>query len=961
MVGGVTTSSLRATHTSLSTATLFCRQEQHTPIQHASRGPASALLQTATPRIARLPTAAELCYSNISAFARQHIRSFRTNNALPREVGSRRRDQVASTRKTDVVDRKEHVLYQHGLKLAARRQVAMTLERERLANHIKHAPGLNVKDFLKQGKYRSLRRRISNLERWEETILDLRIKRTQSTKPLNTIRAFAALDRSLYLGVGRYTRKIVIRHDPRCPRWSAQLFQGTAKHESSAAWKNWVQFDIHSRKRSYQRLLIYILDRKPGRAVQFLHVLANDPLLRGRKTELIADALGHLSKIHCRGKYELNEGWSSDFAAVRRSFVPAFVHIFRKALAGMPEVCSQDLLYNLVDLASTQELKKVFDCLIQHRTFLGFDTVLHYANAFANAGDFAYALECLRELKKILHSTVWDNVSDRQRLRWTCALILRKSMAKGEGYHNTPKIVAAIVRLGIQMDITLYNVVMHNAMNAGDHSTAFKVYNTLEKNELKPDKFTHSILLHGCASQSNPGMFTEFAQHCAEVAREIEDPWLATDYIHFLYVRHQDDSDKEQTLDLLQQQYLRFFSPRSLQLVSSRVTKIASWMSNYFQSQGAPVPDKHFSPNLTPPPVALYIMLQAQLQAAQALSTQQVLNLYNRFKLHVQHDSDPALTRLASHPIIWNAFLLAFCTKQQFASASQLIKDMTEMSPQPNIYSWNIFMQAFFKTSQVQAAERVFEILRSRGVDPDGFTYGVLLRGYAKAQHVERIGETMQHVDSAAEMDPDLLRLLARVTNRNNLMLTLEKVRMFKEVQAQEKAKAEAEEEVERWKEPPMTDDELALALPRFLESTPAESASKEATVDKPAPEDRDTEYTPDFLKPSSLDPEPEPWLETPQSVPPPPPPSSPLNPHDPEVQYRQLQERLGSGTLPTQPETFGATLGFTSMLPDPSTIKKVVKTQPEKAVQTRPKKVAWKDKVSRKREGARGKGRFGR
>ncbi|KAF2833882.1 hypothetical protein CC86DRAFT_275986, partial [Ophiobolus disseminans] len=573
-----------------------------------------------------------------------------------------------------------------------------------------------------------------------------------------------------------------------CARWSFKVFKGATKHELHQAWKNWLNLDTQTRRTAYQRLLVYLLDRKPGRAMQYIHVLANDPLLRGRKTEAIADALGHLSKVHRRGKYNPNEGWSHDSNAVRRSFVPAFFHFFRKALAGQKEVCSQDLLYNLVDLADGKDLRKLFDCFVEHRTFLSFDTILHYANAFAKAGDFTSALRCLEELKKIMGSGAWDTVSDRQRLRWTCALILRKSIAKGEGFHNTAGIVASIVQLGIEMDILLYNVVMHNAMDAGDYSTAFKIYNTLQANGLKADKHTYSILLHGCALQSDPATFSRFAQHCADVAKKIEDPWLATDYLHYLYVRHQNDSDKAQTLDLLQQQYLRFFSAGPLQLINRRPTPTLL--------------------NLQPTSTALYIMLQAQIQAVLAISSQQVLELYHRFRTLVQQDSDAALTKLASDPIIWNAFLLAFCSKQQFASASELIKDMTEGSPQPNIYSWNIFMQAFFKTSQVQAAERVFKILRSRGINPDGFTYGVLLRGYARAQHIERVGEIMQHVDSEQEMKPDLLKMLAKVLDRDKLMLTLDKSRVLKEVQVVEKARIDAEEEEGRWREPQLTDDE---------------------------------------------------------------------------------------------------------------------------------------------------------
>jgi pentatricopeptide repeat protein len=816
------------------TGTTTCTRPGHNG-QNAGGG---GLLQGARPRwrpsmTAMTPNGIEIRYAEIFAFSRRIVRSYSTDGATPRKVVTRtqtdpqeasgadaarealilkRRGQytakatlrkVASksrvaSRKPPGVEgsRKASILNQRGPRLAALRSKALAVERRRLATCIANEIEHSVENFMKHGQYRSLRRRITNLEHWDETRLDLRSHFT-------LMRAFAALDRSLYMGIGRHTRKIILNHDPRCARWSANLFQDTAGHELQKVWDNWRVLSVGTRESIYQRLLIYLLDRKPARAMHFIYVLARDSLENGRKMEAIADALGHLSKIHKEGVYDVKKGWGTDLASSKRSFVADFVHIFLEALTAHRKICSQDLLHNLATIARSRDLKRAWNCLMENRAFVGFDTILHFANTFAKAGNIPSALGCLDELKAMSNTEGWEALAGRARLRWTFALILRKSMSKNHDYHETPLIVAAIVRLGIKLDVLLYNVVMHNAMQARDYPTAFKVYNALEGNGLEADKHTYSILLHGCTVQSNPAMFSQFAEHCAEVAEETKDPWLAANYIYYVYTCHQDDSEKTQTVARLQQAYLRFFPARSLELLIRNRIRRAVLAASDAQSE-ATKPD--------PPPVALYIMLQSRIQEALAESTQQVEELYLGFKVLVQRDSEPALTKLAKDPIIWNAFLLAFCRKEQFASASQLIKDMTEGSPQPNIYSWNIFMQAFFKTGQVQAAERVFEILRSRGIDPDQFTYGVLLRGYATAQHVDRIGETMQHVDAEAEMAPDLLRMLAHVENRDRLMVTLEKSRIHKQLSAEEKAKAEAQEEEKIWTAPQLQRDPLQAA-----------------------------------------------------------------------------------------------------------------------------------------------------
>jgi hypothetical protein len=143
-------------------------------------------------------------------------------------------------------------------------------------------------------------------------------------------------------------------------------------------------------------------------------------------------------------------------------------------------------------------------------------------------------------------------------------------------------------------------------MEAGDYATAFKVYNSLENNDIQPDKHTFSIMLHGCTMQDNPAFFQTFAQHCADIAKDIQDPWLAADYLYYLQVRHKGDEDVERTSALLWQSYAEHFSVAPLQSFIGYGTpdlRKAS-ISQNSSALGSVL--------LTPPPVAMYIMLQIQ-------------------------------------------------------------------------------------------------------------------------------------------------------------------------------------------------------------------------------------------------------------------------------------------------------------------------------------------------------------
>jgi pentatricopeptide repeat protein len=395
--------------------------------------------------------------------------------------------------------------------------------------------------------------------------------------------------------------------------------------------------------------------------------------------------------------------------------------------------------------------------------------------------------------------------------------------------------VAAFVELGVKMDLLLYDVIMHNAMDAGDYATAFKVFNSLESHGLNPDKYTFSILLHGCAMQNEPTKFMAFADHCVEQAKLLEDSWLATDFLFYTYTCAQNKFPIGRNTAPIWRAYLDLFDLTPLDpfvRIGSRTMRDA-----IDEAAGDLEQEK-----LAPTPTALYLMLQTEIQNISTLSVPYLERQYTTFKNAISSKRvHEALATLAQNPTIWNTFLLAFCRKRQYASASSVIKDMDAHGVTANVYSWNIFMKAFFKSGQVEAADRVFELMRARGVDPDVYTYGTMVRGYAKAQLTDRVGETMQHISEDDQLAPDLLRALSQMQNRADLMASLEKNKLAKLQNDAEDADRKAKEEAERleglfaeaitFKEPAHWDNGGVEDADDFLEpddETPAAEAETE-------------------------------------------------------------------------------------------------------------------------------------
>ncbi|KAF2794692.1 hypothetical protein K505DRAFT_324572 [Melanomma pulvis-pyrius CBS 109.77] len=676
-----------------------------------------------------------------------------------------------------------------------RRRRALATERRRLDIMLSYEPDTGDAALMQMGRYRTLQRRLYNYSRTNPTVLDM----GRPDEPLQSsrllFRAFAGVARNLYPGARRSSHAIKINHDPRTKLWLSHIFRETGIQEEEPVWNNWMALEQGLRQTSWPRMLLYLVDRKPDRALQFLRVIARDPSLEVNPP-ILADTLEILARRYIKGEMQ---GTSK-----KSTFVPTFCHIFRQYLADTKPVCTQDLLLSIARLAHAEDLKLVYH-LIEDKVFWGYDTLLHWANTFGKLGEHKYALFCLEKIVRIGNSSAGkQDLVARERFRWSCALILRESVSNGQNYHMTADIVAQFLKLGVKLDILLYNVIMSNAMEAGDYSVAFRVFSLLEENGVQPDKKTYSILLHGCSVAENPPMFRDFAERCQKKALEWQDPWLASDCLYYEYICHHNHSeDMEQVYSILHRTYSKFFAHERLEWISAgynRTTQRLAMQRELKSESETSDQGSLFEPQplLEPPTVAIYIMLQTEIQRAMAISTRHVWDLYLRFRLVVRERQNPLILELARNPTVWNAFLFAFCKKQQFANASHLIKSM----PSPNIYSWNIFMQAFFKTSQIQAAERVYHIMQTRDVQPDQFTFGVLLRGYARAQRAEKIGQVMERMDNEKQLHPAMLQALSRMRDRESLMRELEQGRLRKETAEKEKVEREEAEKRGRWELP---------------------------------------------------------------------------------------------------------------------------------------------------------------
>lgn len=735
--------------------------------------------------------ALHLRYADISSFARQQLRCFSTESASPGDQ-SPARGLFANIYQREEVRGKEA---RYAFSQLVIRDIIYTVERieirleetgarytasvssEELENRLsmlKNHPTTYFGDspiLEVHGDYRSLKRQYLNFTRNDFGTIDLRVRHGRLQDVSQRVSVFAFFDRLVY---PECRQKLLgsLAHDPQCRAWDTMLFENAESADVEQISANWMRFG-NSKAMIWPYLLIYLLHMSPDRALLFISVLIRDPGVVLEKVDVIADALTHISLVRRRK-------WDHDFPDVDRRYLPdvekksdlplTFYYFLRDHCIGRFDSFPQSFYFNLAVLAKAEDLKLILDLLEERKVDLTANTLFHFVNAFAIAGEHHYAMHCLHLVCNSRPNGVLDTswVTSSNRFRKSCALVLRRSITHGgQDYHNMNETIAAMVEMGLKMDRLLCNVVMKNAMDAGDYSTAFQIYNSLEDNGLEPDAITFSTLLSGCTAAAEPLKFQDFAAYCAQKALELRDTCLASDVLYYHYITAYVGVEglEEHNFERIARIYSQFFSVKPLE--------------PFFRLRSQqPAPDDEevatdfgFIP-LEPGPRALYILFQTRIQMDARISHERVWTLYSRLREAIKNNKDPHLTALGQQHVMWNAFILAFCKHQQFEYASQVIEDMRANNMQPDKYSWTIMMQRFFMAGQPQAALRIFENMEHCGWEPSKVTYSVLMIHYARTQQIDQVGEIMDHLDDE-EMHPSVLTALGGIHDRQKLLAAL--------------------------------------------------------------------------------------------------------------------------------------------------------------------------------------------
>ncbi|KXT03653.1 hypothetical protein AC578_5127 [Pseudocercospora eumusae] len=368
-------------------------------------------------------------------------------------------------------------------------------------------------------------------------------------------------------------------------------------------------------------------------------------------------------------------------------------------------------------------------------------TWLPFVRPFARDNQIDLALSAILEANAA--GAPWDS----RAFRGECAILLRSSIRQTGGLRACISIVNALVRIGLSLDNGLANIIMLNAVEAGDLKTAFSIYHSLVDHGLQADAYTYAILLKGCkANLDDAEMLNATIRDALSRIDVHKEGVLSTEILHCLALYHT-KNNSERAFETVADAYaqLHDLGPlREIGLMPSKLSHIES------SSEARPMPTCR----------GMYIMIATYLEntfPSEDADVKGAHALYQRFKSAAEAGKEPFVS-LAAVDYTFNAFLCTFIKfKRGLLYAAELVKDMQGKNRpkdaeipfcQPTVYTWSIFVDGFTRHGQMQLAEQVLNYMRTKGIEPNRVTYNTLVKGYAKEQDAEGMIDALRRMEA---------------------------------------------------------------------------------------------------------------------------------------------------------------------------------------------------------------------
>lgn len=512
----------------------------------------------------------------------------------------------------------------------------------------------------------------------------------------------------------------------------------------------------------WPEIMLNVLAERPEHGLKFL--LATCGVGPLSHDHFYSDVIDYLVNYHMGGnaiiaRNDFNEFFDS---------IMALLTNFSNAEVAISDFAVMKLFMN----TSISQAEALYAALLAREKKMGINTRHRVAARIGEIGASDVAVHILETLYKDGWTFHAGNIIS------VCAIVLRGSQRDPNQKLRESDIFEKLLRFGLKPSIAFYNILAQNAVESGDHETAWKIYDMILENGMEPSPHTFSILINDAKWRVDAEALDRLTWEQHELG--IRNEFVANDMIHATWLIHEH-----------MRRHLRRQDPREIfeRRRKNWTRRTLKTYMHYFHRGPlldlAPEIFGSFPEHLRtedmegdqgmkmhPDIKTLNLMVTSAVQCS--VETDNVFPLYQRYKglLAAGH---PDFVRLArSGTRVEEAFIarlgqdprtLPLCMNimVDMLSAQELVPDDEAQTLQavnnrlawfkradltrrdtkkaafaaPGVRTWTVLMQAFLQQKQVRAAEKVMDMMKARGIKPDKVTWEHLVAGHFKAHDEE--------------------------------------------------------------------------------------------------------------------------------------------------------------------------------------------------------------------------------
>ncbi|PVH85342.1 hypothetical protein DL98DRAFT_511812 [Cadophora sp. DSE1049] len=470
----------------------------------------------------------------------------------------------------------------------------------------------------------------------------------------------------------------------RSARVSEPFFRDLIDNKSAASIReSWMDIPLSQRSRTWPEIMLAILADYPSQALVFLEATFMPPYPPGYA---ISDSLDFLICHYDENRDSYGAEFLVALSRAIRSFLeegPAdHVHLSQRTLFRLLHmICldTRELRWKSGTLLKLQRkgwiAKNIYRSLVKVGHPMHENTLIQYANGLAKQGDVKTASRILQRLRDE------GSTFNSPKILSLCSTLLQRAHQKVLFRENgAPSITAIdifrfVLEAGAESNVITYNILMKTSLDAGDHETGWKIFETMTDNGLSADAYTYSILLNDAKLRMDASAIRAVLDHVRQ--NNIRSDWIITDVLHAILLLHQQErqSSKEDGSPVEQEQSA---FDRLLQVYCDHfhVGPLAQIIPNFLEEYpGLSRPIDGSQEHLHDPPGAtLVVMVTGYLDNAN--TPYPAMQFYENFRRLITRN-DPVVAPLTKTTHVWNLVLMGIGKfTERLADCSNLVGDM---------------------------------------------------------------------------------------------------------------------------------------------------------------------------------------------------------------------------------------------------------------------------------------------